>query len=634
MRLFFASLFTLFLVTPSWAQDAPKAKRPNILWITCEDMGPHIGPYGDKYATTPSLDAFGKRALRYKRAWSNAPVCAPARTTIITGLYPPSTGSEHMRSMVPIPERIQLLPSLMRRLGYYCTNHVKEDYNVRSGKVWNESSKSAHYKNRAAGQPFFAVINFTITHESQIRTRPHKFVHDPAKAPIPPYHPDTPEVRLDWAQYYDNITAMDRMVGQVLAELEAEGLAEDTIVFFYADHGSGMPRNKRTPLDCGLRVPMLLHIPAQFRHLAPKDYAPGGESERLVSFVDLAPTVLSLAGSPAPETMHGKAFLGPHAAEPREHLFGYRARMDERHDLVRSVTDGKFTYVRNFFPHRLAGQHVAYMFETPTTVVWKKLFDAKKLPPQQAFFFEPRLPEELYDLTSDPHEIKNLATSPAHAADLERLRAVLAKKHRDTRDVSFLPEDEMLRRSAGKSPYELGQDPKAYDVDRIVSMAEFASDVRVTETRKLSAAFDDPEPAIRYWAAIGALGRGKAGVDAHRVQLEKALSDPAPSVRIVAAEALGVHGDAGDVGKALNALVPLASLKANGVAVSVQALNALDALGPKAKSRLADIVSAGEGNPQVEPRVNSLVPRLVESIRRNCGEVPQKLKGKGKAKAE
>src|SRR3954470_4729161 len=222
------------------------AERANILWITCEDISPNLGCYGDGYAVTPNLDAFAAKGMRYTNVISNAPVCAPARTTIITGLYPPSTGAEHMRSLVNLPTSFRLLPQYLRDAGYYTTNNSKEDYNVeKPGQVWDASSAKAHWKNRRKGQPFFAVFNHVITHESQIRNEIGESdrIHDPAKVRLPAYHPDTPEVRRDWAQYYDRITMMDCEAGANLRELDKAGVADDTIVFFYSDHGSGMPRS-------------------------------------------------------------------------------------------------------------------------------------------------------------------------------------------------------------------------------------------------------------------------------------------------------------------------------------------------------------------------------------------------------
>ena len=278
------------------------AERPNILWITSEDHGPHLGAYGDDYADTPNLDALARRGMLYRHAWSTAPVCAPARTTIISGVYPPSSGAQHMRSRVRLPGSIKLYPQYLREAGYYCTNNSKEDYNIeKPGRVWDESSGEAHWRKRGAEQPFFAVFNFTQSHESQIRARPPKLKHDPAKVRVPAYHPDTPEVRLDWAQYYDKVSEVDALAGNVLSELAADGLAEDTIVFFYAAHGPGMPRGKRWTYNSGLHVPLIVYVPEKYHGLAGLGYKPGGESDRLVGFIDLAPTVLSLAGIEPPK---------------------------------------------------------------------------------------------------------------------------------------------------------------------------------------------------------------------------------------------------------------------------------------------------------------------------------------------
>ncbi len=308
MRGWWLGIFWLISLPLSQAAD-----KPNILWLTCEDMGPHLGCYGDSYATTPNVDALSARGMRYRVVWSNAPVCAPARTALISGMYPNSTGSEHMRSLVPLPAEAKMYPQLLRDLGYYCTNNSKEDYNLtKVGIVWDESSPKAHYRHRPKQSPFFAIFNFTITHESQIRVRPHTLIHDPNQVRVPSYHPDTPEVRRDWAQYYDKITQMDTLVGKALKELDEAKLTDETIMFFYSDHGSGMPRHKRFPGNSGLAVPLIVVFPEKWKHLAPKDYQPGGISDRLVSFVDFAPTLLSLAGEKPKPWMQGSAFLGTH----------------------------------------------------------------------------------------------------------------------------------------------------------------------------------------------------------------------------------------------------------------------------------------------------------------------------------
>ena len=367
----------------NWIASATlAADRPNILWISSEDHGPHMGCYGDTYATTPNVDKLAAKGMLYSHVWSCAPVCAPARTTLISGMFPPSTGGEQMRSLVPFPAGKKMYPQLLREAGYYCSNNSKEDYNLaKPGEVWTESSGKAHWKNRPTGQPFFAIFNDEHSHESKIRTRPHTAIHDPAKVRVPAYHPDTPEVRQDWAQYYDIVSEVDAVAGGRLKELEDAGLTEDTIVFYWADHGSGMPRNKRWPCNSGLQVPLVVYIPEKFKELRPPEYKAGGKSDRLVSFVDFAPTMCSLVGVKPPEWMQGHAFLGKFIEAPQPFIYGFRGRMDERYDLVRSATDGRYVYLRNYMPHVSQGQHVDYQFQTPTTAVWRKLSSKWQISP-------------------------------------------------------------------------------------------------------------------------------------------------------------------------------------------------------------------------------------------------------------
>ena len=594
--------------------DSEKA-RPNVLWITSEDNGPQIGAYGDNYADTPNIDSFAAEGMLYLNAWSTAPVCAPARTTIISGLYPPCTGSEHMRCMTRLPASMKMFPQYLREAGYFCTNNSKEDYNLeKPGKVWDISSKEAHWKKREPGQPFFAVFNFTVSHESQIRKRPHTPVHDPAKVRVPAYHPDTPEVRRDWAQYYDKISEMDAQVGGVLQELHDEGLADDTIVFYYGDHGSGMPRSKRWPYNSGLHVPLIVLVPPKFRHLAPEDYRPGGKSDRLAGFIDLAPTVLSLAGIQPPAHMQGHALMGKHAASPQPFAYGFRGRMDERYDMVRTVRDRRYIYIRNYMPHKIYGQHIDYMFQTPTTRVWKELYDQGKLEPPQTYFWERKPPEELYDLENDPDEVKNLADSSSHQAILERLRDAQRELALDIRDVGFLPEDEIHRRSKGSTPYEMGHDDRKYPVERIMAAAELASSLEANALPELVKAFQDEDGAVRYWAAMGILMRGAEAVESAGRVLREALADDSPSVRVIAAQALGLYGNENDSARAIKVLLDLSAMDENGIYVSMLALNALDSLGDKARSArdaIKELPTEAEG---VHPRMKNYVPRLIKDM--------------------
>jgi len=604
-----------FAALPMPAFAAATSDRPNLLWLSSEDHGPQMGCYGDTFATTPSVDRLAARGMIYTRVWSCAPVCAPARTTIISGLYPPSTGSEHMRSMVSLPPSMKMFPQFLREAGYYCSNNAKEDYNLaKPGKVWDDSSKRGHWRNRPSGQPFFAVFNSEKSHESRIRARPHKQVHDPAKVRVPAYHPDTPEVRQDWAQYYDCVSLADADAGERLKELADDGLTEDTIVFYWGDHGSGMPRSKRWPYNSGLHVPLAVYFPEKFRHLAPPEYRPGGKSDRLVSFVDFAPTMLSLAGIKPPEWMQGYSFMGKFQDPPRPWMHGFRGRMDERYDLVRSVTDGRYVYIRNYMPHKLYGQHVQYMFQTPTTRVWKRLHDEGKLTPAQDVFWNTKAPEELYDLQSDPDEVHNLARSPGHEKVLARLRGAQQSLALRIRDVGFLPEGEIHSRSRGSTPYEMGHEDARYPFQRIFDTADRASLLRTEDVPALKQAFRDLDSAVRYWAALGMLMREKAGVESARAELLEALKDTSPYVRVVAAEALGRFGSEADLKLALATLAELGPMDKNGVFVSVAALNAIDALGQKAspiRDRLKEFPAKGT---VPDARFAPYVPRLLEDI--------------------
>jgi len=601
----------LFVVFAAMAA-VPAAERPNILWITSEDNGPDLGCYGNQYATTPNLDALAGKGMIYLNCWSNAPVCAPARTTIISGLYPPCTGSEHMRSQTRLPDGMKMYPQYLREAGYYCTNNSKEDYNLaKPGQVWDESSGKAHWKNRKPGQPVFAIVNYTMTHESQIRRRPHTFVHDPAKVRVPAYHPDTPEVRKDWAQYHDKITELDTRVGKVLDELADAGLADDTIVFYYGDHGPGMPRSKRWPYNSGLSVPLIVYVPEKFKDLAPREYQPGGKSDRLVGFIDLAPTLLSIVGTRPPGWMQGHAFMGKYETPEPEFAFGFRGRMDERYDMVRVARDKRYVYIRNYMPHKIYGQHVGYMFITPTTQVWKRLYDEGKLKPPQTYFWETKPAEELYDLQNDPDEVNNLAASPDHQEVLQRLRKAQQDLALNIRDVGFLPEGEIHERSQGSTPYEMGHDETKYPMEKIFAAAELASSLKKGVLPELLKAMQDDDSAVRYWGAMGVLMRAPEAVGEAKDVLHRALKDDSPYVRCVAAEALGRYGSDEDAAAAVKVLLKLSSLDDNNVYVCMLALNALDKLDNRAAGALDEIKALPTKGP-TPPRTGGYVSRLLE----------------------
>ena len=429
----------------------PAGKRPNIVWISAEDISPDLGCYGDSYATTPNLDTFCSQGVRYDRAFTHAPVCAPARSGIITGMYPTAIGTTWMRCGGVPPPEAKCFPEYLRAAGYFCTNRSKTDYQFSPPpSAWDNSSGSGHYRNRPRkDQPFFAVFNFTVTHESSTRRwTPGKQEHDPAKAPVPPYYPDSSLVRQNIACYYDKMSQLDGQIQTILDELDADGLADDTIVWFWGDHGRGLTRGKRWIYDSGTRVPLMVRVPPKWREWAgagdPKSVAPGTVEGDFATFIDFAPTVLSLAGVPIPKHMQGRAFLGPQKGKAPDHVFAARDRMDETYDCIRYIRDKQYKYIRNFMPYLTRGQHIDYMDQTPILQEMRRLHAAGKLkagPEMQ--FFEPTKPvHELYDITKDPHEVNNLAGDPAHKATVERMEAALFAFMKKIGDVGLVPEPE------------------------------------------------------------------------------------------------------------------------------------------------------------------------------------------------
>jgi uncharacterized sulfatase len=628
---------------PALVSSFAAEQRPNILWLTSEDHGPQMGCYGDTYADTPNVDALAAKGMLFKHAWSCGAVCASARTTIIAGMYSPSTGGEHMRSMVPMPKGTKMYPQLLREAGYYCTNNSKEDYNLRKTPgVWDVSSGNAHWKNRAEGQPFFAIFNETCSHESQLRKRPHVAIHDPAKVRVPAYHPDIPAVRQDWAQYYDQVTLADASAGRRLQELEAAGLAADTIVFYYADHGGGMPRSKRWPCNSGLQVPVVVYFPPKWQHLAPKEYGAGAKSDRLISFVDLAPTLLSIIGVQPPAWMQGHAFAGKFQSEPQPFVYGFRGRMDERYDCVRSVTDGRFVYLRNYMPHLSQGQHVTYQFETPTTRLWREMYDAGKLTPEQSIFWKvPKDPEELYDLQSDPDEVHNLAAQPEHASTLAKMRAAQENLALKIRDAGMIAEGEMHLRAEGTTPYDMAHDDTLYPLARILKAAGEASSMKPDAMAGLKAGFADKDSAIRYWSAMGILMRGGDGVSAAHGEITQAAKDSSTYVQVPANWALAKYGSAAERAAALPVLVGLANWSQHDVFTSLSALDAISDLGDKARPIAAQLKTLPATSESPDPRFNSYVARLLADLNGDksaaaAGAAPganKKAKKKGKQQA-
>lgn len=593
------SLVALALVATAHADETQPAKRPNILWLTCEDMSPNLGCFGDKLARTPNLDRLAAEGVRYSLAFSTSGVCAPSRSCLITGVYPSSLGTQFMRCKGTLPDFVRCYPEYLRDAGYRCTNNVKTDYNFDpKTPPWNESSRTAHWRGRKPGQPFFAVFNDEVTHESKCRLRGEEFEKlvsrlprnqrtDPAKVTLPPYYADTPEARQDWANYLDTIAVMDLAAGDRLAQLEADGLADDTIVFFYSDHGVGLPRAKRWLYESGTHVPLIIRFGKNFLHLAP--VAPGEATDRLVSFVDFAPTVLSLAGIPIPKHMQGVPFLGTQAGPPREYVFGIRDRMDETVDVIRSVRDRKYRYIRNDMPFVTYAQWLEYAEEGNTLHSMRRLLAEGKLSGPPAVFFQPTKPaEELYDVEADPHEIRNLAGSADHRAILKRLRGQHDKWQTETLDLGLIPEPDLHSRCGKRAPYDVVRgENNPFPLERIRAAALIAQQ-GTASLDEMTALLADNDPAVRYWGATGLAASAKDGSRAQPA-LIRHLSDESGSVRVAAARALLLMGENGP---ALSRLTR--DLADENEWVRHRAALALGELGPRAASARAQLETASK----------------------------------------
>ena len=571
------TLCAFFLPPLSALNAADVPARPNILWLVSEDNNPFLGAFGDPLAHTPTLDKLAKDGVCFDRCFAQ-PVCAPSRFALITGMFAVSNGpAQHMRAQGKIPSWLRGFPELLRAEGYFATNNVKTDYNspINPAQTWNECSKAAEYFHKTdPKQPFFSVYNHEITHESCLfpeKSPVRDFTPmDPAKVRIPPYQPDTPDVRADWARYYDCMRILDGQIAEKLATLEKTGLAEDTIIFYFGDNGGTLPRSKRFLQKSGTHVPLIMYFPPKWRHLAPA--APGSRIADPVSFVDFAPTVLSLVGVKIPEYMQGRAFAGPAKAEPNKFVFCTRDRMDERYDMVRSVVDKRWLYIHNYRPDLPYVPHLNYMFQARGYQSWARAASEGKLTPDTAMFWGEKPTEELYDMETDPDNVRNLVADPAHLARLDRMREALKQHTLQIVDNGFVPEGSDLE------GFDASRTPGAYPLERAFELANLASERNPANLAKLTMALDDESEPIRWWAAQGCsmLREKAAPADA---KLLKLLGDPSGAVQVVAAEALAYIGK-------LDAALPalerqLSNAERDGVAL--QAANVLARLGEAAR---------------------------------------------------
>jgi N-sulfoglucosamine sulfohydrolase len=440
-----------------------QGRRPNFLFLVGEDTGPDLGCYGDKLARTPNLDRLASQGCRFTKAFTHAPVCAPSRCGLITGQYPTTLGSHHMRSKLVTPPPI--FTDYLRKAGYYVAWPGKTDFNFDVPAGAFDSTAQWLKEPPKAKQPFFAYLNMPQTHESQIRIdsdKEAKTTHarltaalkaadrqDPARMVLPPFYPDDPTIRRQIANYYELVTATDYRASEVLRVLDENGLAENTVVFYFGDHGRGIPRYKRWVYDTGIHVALMVRWPGMIK--------PGTVRNDLVSFIDFAPTVLTLAGVEVPAQMQGQNFLTADGQAPpkeRKYVFAARDRMDETFDRIRCVRDGRFKYIRNFYPDLPYAQQINYNELNPTMQAWRAANKAGKLNETQSLFFtNSKPPEELYDCDSDPYEVKNLISSgnPDHQAKLRELRSALDDWITQTKDLGAVAERELINRGVVKN---------------------------------------------------------------------------------------------------------------------------------------------------------------------------------------
>ncbi|WPR73337.1 sulfatase-like hydrolase/transferase [Algoriphagus sp. NG3] len=535
-------LIHMYLVSQiSVAQD-----QPNIVWITSEDNSKHyLKLYNEDGVETPNIAKLAETGLVFDYAFSNGPVCSVARSTLISGSYAPRTGAQYHRKIrtVPMPRNLEMFPFYLREAGYYTANNAKEDYNLEKGAlVWDESSNSASYKNRKDGQPFFYVHNFQVTHEGQLHFGQEKMKNTPISTLPPsgalqPNHPQTALFQYTKAFYLGRIAEMDRQIGELIDQLKADGLLENTFIFYFGDHGGVLPGSKGYLYETGLHVPLVIHVPERYKDRV--SYKTGTRVKEFVSFVDFAPTVLHLAGIKVPNQMDGEPFLSK-SQTSNEVAYGYADRFDEKYDFVRSVRKGKYKYIRNFQPFNFDGIYNAYRYKQMAYKEWFDLYRSGKLNQFQRQFFEVKPAEALFDIEKDPYETTNLAKDPVYQKELLVMRKVLENWILSMPDLSFYPEFYLIQ-EAFENPVEFGQaykkDIRNYYLTANLATIEFSKAVQ-----KLKRKLDDDDPWVRYWALCALSSFGKEAKSLENAVKKISLDDPFGINRVRANQFLGISG--------------------------------------------------------------------------------------------
>jgi len=548
MTKFSATILLLFVCT----LFANAQQKPNVLWLTIEDSSPQFfGCYGNKDASTPVIDKLAKEGVRFTNAFSTGTVCSPSRSTIITGVRTYKMGTGNHRSNYSIPEFIHGFPYYLQKEGYYVTNNSKTDYNVGNVKqftkeAWNESSGKAGWWNRNPGQPFFAVFNFNESHQSRTMTNPYEWYLEnvleqlPEKDRIgenefdmPPIYRDSPEMRKHFARVYNSIKLTDNRIGEMLDRLEKDNLRDSTIIFFYADHGEGEPRGKTNGINYGYRVPFVIWFPEMYKHLSPWGTS-GVVTDELIDFEDLAPTLISLSGGEMPDYLKGRVLMGKNRSKTTDHLILSADRSDNGIDMVRSITDGRFVYSRNFMPFIPQQRYIRYMEISDIVNQMRADWKADLLNPLQKSIFEARPAEYLFDIENDLWETKNLTDDPKYQVVLEKMRKQLDQKIMEARDVMFLPEYEIALLSKKGTPYDFRMDKNKYPLKEIYAAASLSGKRGTAFAEKQIQLLKSENKVVRYWAVIGLRAQSSEILKSFQNEIEMAMNDAYPPVAVVA----------------------------------------------------------------------------------------------------
>lgn len=541
MKSYFVTLPLALLIL---AGTAFAAEQPNILWITSEDNGVKwVSCYGGTNADTPAIDQLAAEGFRYTHCFDNAAVCAPTRSCWITGMYGISNGTQPMRSRNVIPhDIIKYYPDLLKKAGYHTSNPGKTDYNIggrEDKECWDfkgGKGKSQYgWRARKPGQPFFAVVNIGDSHESRAHGSVENPPKDPAQMKLFSYHPDLPEIRKNYAKYAGAVENMDRKVQAAVDALKKDGLYEDTIIVYNSDHGGVMPRSKRFCYASGIHCPLVVRIPEKMKHLYPAA-KPGMTVDRIVSFVDMPKTWLSLAGADIPDTFQGTVFLGDNIETRPQYHLGFRERADERLDHVRMIRDERYAYHKNYYPFAPAGQHLAYLWKAPATPAWEQHHRDGKTDEVTGRFFRPRVSDEFYDNDTDFDNVNNLISDPEHQSKIAELKIALRKQQLELFDSGLLPEKMRERRAAENNLtiYEMVRNKDLYPLASYLNAADRALLRDKTKLKSFVAAMSDADEGIRWWAIVGLHLLGDAAEPASET-LQAALNDDACEIRMMAA---------------------------------------------------------------------------------------------------